>query len=415
MALPANGGNDGNTGAIGSPWATVHRAWQTMSAGDTLYIRGGIYAQRMNSGIQQVPLGTASQRITFRAFTGETVRFRPAAVAEIVNFFAWTHATDIAYLDFINLIFDGSSMTWQDRICTMQGDEFGGGAPTVHHLRFFGCEFGPCLTPPVFPTTDDGNFGVQGAFNNCLFADCYMHDFPGGYCMYFAGWNNVTRRCTFTRTYGFGIQHFVSGPSTVINTGNVIEQCTFTECGAAGNQWGAGALTINDAHGFVVRNNVFANNPMGAIQYSLFENLSNLRVVNNTFYNNATASGSYPVVQLGFSGSGTPVNSQVQNNIFYVFGGPGTIGDGGSGSVLGNNWETGDPGMIAPASGNFALLATSPCRDAGANLSGLVDVDFAGLPRPQNGSWDIGAYEFDTGGVPALPRRRRLTLLGAGR
>lgn len=40
-ASPA--GDDSNSGSISSPWFTLYRAWQTLVAGDTLYLRGGTY------------------------------------------------------------------------------------------------------------------------------------------------------------------------------------------------------------------------------------------------------------------------------------------------------------------------------------------------------------------------------------
>jgi len=40
----APSGNDNNTGAISSPWATLNKAWTVIKAGDTVYLRGGTYA-----------------------------------------------------------------------------------------------------------------------------------------------------------------------------------------------------------------------------------------------------------------------------------------------------------------------------------------------------------------------------------
>lgn len=51
LSLSANGtikymattGNNGNAGTIGSPWLTIEYSVTQLSAGDTLYIRGGTY------------------------------------------------------------------------------------------------------------------------------------------------------------------------------------------------------------------------------------------------------------------------------------------------------------------------------------------------------------------------------------
>ena len=65
--------------------------------------------------------------------------------------------------------------------------------------------------------------------------------------------------------------------------------------------------------------------------------------------------------------------------------------DLGGGSLVEN-----DLGNIFsdPEAGDYTLRAGSPAIDAGADVSGVVDHDLAGTPRPQGEAFDIGAYEF---------------------
>jgi|SRR5579871_956613 len=51
-----------------------------------------------------------------------------------------------------------------------------------------------------------------------------------------------------------------------------------------------------------------------------------------------------------------------------------------------------DPLFVAPASGDFHLLARSPAIDRGLPLS-QSSRDFEGTIRPQGSAYDIGAYE----------------------
>lgn len=63
-----NGSNAG-TGAIGDPWQTLAYSFSQLSAGDTLWCRGGTYPGNF---IQWTPAGTSEAPIVVRAYPGET-------------------------------------------------------------------------------------------------------------------------------------------------------------------------------------------------------------------------------------------------------------------------------------------------------------------------------------------------------
>ena len=52
-----------------------------------------------------------------------------------------------------------------------------------------------------------------------------------------------------------------------------------------------------------------------------------------------------------------------------------------------------NPLFVNPAGGDYSLQPGSPLIDAGANLQGIVDEDYAGASRPAGSAFDIGAYE----------------------
>lgn len=63
-------GNDGNSGTIGSPWFTLNQAWGSISAGDTVYMRGGTYnyvSQQDCTGVS----GSSGNPITIRNYQDE--------------------------------------------------------------------------------------------------------------------------------------------------------------------------------------------------------------------------------------------------------------------------------------------------------------------------------------------------------
>ena len=64
----APGGDDSNPGAFAEPWKTVAYGISQLQAGDTLYLRGGVYYETVDVEAQ----GTASQPITVKNYPGET-------------------------------------------------------------------------------------------------------------------------------------------------------------------------------------------------------------------------------------------------------------------------------------------------------------------------------------------------------
>ena len=59
-----------------------------------------------------------------------------------------------------------------------------------------------------------------------------------------------------------------------------------------------------------------------------------------------------------------------------------------------------DPIFLNPSASNYFIGATSPCIDAGTNVSAFLSADYQGIPRPLDGNgdgnngFDIGAREF---------------------
>lgn len=62
-------GRDSNPGTLKAPFATINRTDQVVRPGDTVYVRGGLYRQRVSLWAN----GTAKARITYRAHANERV------------------------------------------------------------------------------------------------------------------------------------------------------------------------------------------------------------------------------------------------------------------------------------------------------------------------------------------------------
>ncbi|NER24843.1 MAG: right-handed parallel beta-helix repeat-containing protein [Symploca sp. SIO1C2] len=75
----APNGSDTHEGSITHPWATVNHAADVLKAGETVYIRAGIYT--LEQQIQAKHSGTADAWITYSAFPGEPVIIDAKAIA----------------------------------------------------------------------------------------------------------------------------------------------------------------------------------------------------------------------------------------------------------------------------------------------------------------------------------------------
>lgn len=61
-------GSDGNSGSYSSPWRTIQHAANSVSAGATVYVLGGVYNESVSIPVS----GTASNYVTFESYPGQT-------------------------------------------------------------------------------------------------------------------------------------------------------------------------------------------------------------------------------------------------------------------------------------------------------------------------------------------------------
>jgi hypothetical protein len=154
----------------------------------------------------------------------------------------------------------------------------------------------------------------------------------------------------------------------------------------------------------LIDNNVFFDNPGTAVSARC------PTVINNTFVSNNVcilfdSSGCAFYANNIFVRNGAAVLANFEIDFAakwshnLVFGGQGYVGvrdqTGTNGNISADPFFTCEPG------GNFHLLSSSPCIDAGTNIAGLIaTTDFDGQPRIQPGSTngspvvDLGAFEF---------------------
>jgi hypothetical protein len=206
----------------------------------------------------------------------------------------------------------------------------------------------------------------------------------------------------------------------------------------------------NGRTGAILGGGDFHGDPNASAPYP-YRFVKNIYFYNNILYNNGDPDyvpGGYPCLLMGgeywgslggnwyiynnicYHSSGGEIFVSVdsspdlivmKNNIFYALpeqpyydGGTGSFYTGSNNLYYGNgsgaqSWETNSLDNANPkflttnplGIADFALQSTSPAIDAGtSSVSPIVINDFMGLTRRLGSSYDIGAFEYDTGSPP---------------
>src|SRR5438067_6632914 len=117
----ATTGNDADSGKKEEPFRTIRKGLSVLRASDTLYLRGGTYAESISNYKQTIPAGTSwSNAVTIAAYTGETVTLQPSGVDDVLTL----AASYIQYMIFDSLVIDARGA--QNGISIVSG---------AHHIR----------------------------------------------------------------------------------------------------------------------------------------------------------------------------------------------------------------------------------------------------------------------------------------
>ncbi len=227
--------------------------------------------------------------------------------------------------------------------CTLSGNSASSGAGA-----FYGTLSNCTLSDNVAGYGGGGAY--YGTLNNCTLSGNSAGDYGGG--AYTGTLNNCTLSGNSAGDSGGGAFH------------GTLNNCTLSGNSAGDSGGGAERSTLNNC--------TLSGNSAGAGGGACYGTLSNCVVYFNT----------------AFEGS-----NYHSGHLSYCCTMPRPVGTGNI---------TNAPGFIAPSSGygtnhvsgNYRLLATSPCIDRGTNIwtAGAVDLD--GNPRVVNWIPDMGAYEY---------------------
>lgn len=373
---------------IATPHDTIAEGVACMTAGDTLYLRGGTYPSNQRVDLQSptVKTGTSSAWITIAGYPGERPILQYADT--IINGYGPIKARgNIAYVRFENITLDGVNTTAGTRWQIRDGN---------HHFTLSNLEI------KNFP----GSLIVTG--NDVQIINCDIHATTSPtavvYGIYFeSGSNGLIDGNHIYDNNGGGIHVFPGPVSNLVIRNNRVHHNNYAASGSV-----PGILVYEDIDyksgtaiidGVDIYNNVVYENgvdkPSGtAGGIRVANGAANVRVLNNTVVGN----NGYGI-SVYADGNGPPVDTIVQNNITTN-----NIGDDysntGTNTTVGYNACTaaescGSTGKVTLSSSTEPFVDSAnddyrlkqgmnPVRDAGTSVSVR--------PSPVDGT-DIGADE----------------------
>lgn len=369
-----------------TPKRTFASAVACINAGDTLWIRGGVWTERIDLQVGS-KTGTPLAWITIKGYTGEVVTIRYDGTTE--NSYGPIKARgNIGYIVFQDLVLDGADeelgSNWEIR----DGN---------HHFILRNIEFKNFLGTGL---------AVDGT--NIVVEYCRIHDQrnPGAngskaYGIYLSNNDNVIQFNEIANNPGGGIHFFPGGNNNIIRY-NRIHHNNFQNSSVAGIHVfedadyysGTAQITNTQVYGNVVYKNNLNSLHSGPGGILIGNGGTGTKVWNNTVYGNK---GWGINVQSG--ANGPPVNTVVQNNI--VTGNTaGQIVDAGTGTTISYNACL--SGDACGSTGKVTLAtSTEPFVDAitddyrlkqGTNAVRNAGVEIAVRPNYVSAP-DIGAYE----------------------
>lgn len=413
----APNGNDANPGTLARPWRTIQHAADTLTAGDTVYIRAGAYHERV------VPQrsGSAGQVITYAAYPGETVTIDGTGVAvpEYGGLFDLAgqgyirvSGLRVIHSAYYGIVADHSSHitiehnytydTYSSGISAWSSDHV-----TVDSNEVVGACAGPWQEHISISNTDtfearynrihDVMPGTEGK-EGLSVKDASSHGKVYGNHVYNLNrvgiYLDAEAEHLFDVTVYQNLVHDIPamGFALAAEQGGLLENVRLYNNIAHHNLVGlwlsACCVATHPFRDITIINNTFAYN--GRNGWGGGIGIENTQVQSVTIRNNIASQNTYS--QMAADPSVLP-ELTVDHNL--------TDGDrdpefefSGVDDLSGVS-----PAFVNPSAADYRLRPGSPAIDHGS-AAAAPDADFAGHPRPQDGDgdgaagYDIGAYEF---------------------
>ncbi|MCP4650106.1 MAG: hypothetical protein GY853_08535 [PVC group bacterium] len=392
----AESGDNGDDGSLGNPWETIQHAADTVVGGDTVIVQTGTY-----DGFVISTAGTATDRITFRAANSNVILNSNVAYEARS---AVIHVTgNYVTIDGFRMIGESGSSDRGVRISKDSGDDI------------LGIEIKNCRISNMGSVGISTSFAVDALIeNNEVWGSGNTH----GIYVANSGDNPIVRGNTSYDNYRGGIQ-INADPA---EEGDGIITNAIVDSNIVYNNGTSGLNFASIRNSVIINNLVYGNQQHGIASWD--DGVGDAYgSKDNKYFNNTVIvpSGGAHAFSLRNGSTG----NEVKNNILIHEGGQDSLAvdpesmsgldsdynivtniEDPTGSLVSltswqNNYNQDDNSVVAtssevfenPGADNYQLKAGGPAVNQGANLSAYVDDDLLEVSRPQNGIYDIGAYE----------------------
>lgn len=397
-------GNDSENGSETSPFRTIKKGVTVLGAGDTLYVKAGVYAESILSWKTPIPNGKSWDKpVTVAVYPGHTVTITPPKG----HAFFWINDGQPKYL-----IIDGFIVDGEDR--ALHGFKF---HENTRYVRVQNVEVKNSTASGILVTP-----GPDLSSNDTFHEFIKMKVHHNGHSrldhgFYISTSSNLMESNEIFLNPGYGIHIYESKINTAhynVVRYNLVYQNSWDgwSCGILLSSGEGNAAYGNIAYeNFIglcsqyrstdslIFNNVAYNNSAYGIYVGQSSNL-NTGVYNNTIYKN----GIYGV----FVGDGSR-NAKVKNNIVYMNKSQNIFdGEPGKSEASFLNNFTANPLFMNVSKNDFHLQAGSSAIDAGIPIDGIF-LDHDRNPRVIGKASDIGAFEMsEDSSPPTVPRNFRI-------
>ncbi len=406
----AKDGANSNPGTEARPWLTVQYAATKLVAGDTVYVKNGIYSEYVwITALEGIRGGTAGNPITLKAYPGHraiidgtglphpggyiglvsiSVPYTNLDGFEIRNnaaysgvYVADTHDVTLSNLDIHNVFWEGiqvgsSSNVLIDRVQVYDSVASG----KNESISIIASTHFEIKNSTIHDNKKEG-INCKNGSSNGLIHDNDISNIPSdGIYLETTGipQSNISIYGNRIRNSGIGIALGSELEPRAPQTGISIYNNFFT-----GNDRGLVAYPMDFIKTFSVTNNTFYHNGYAEIAvYDPAQYQVDCVIRNNIIVPNPGKANAGIIAVQG------PAGITIDHNLFFNPEGHNPE------DVFGTDYIQADPLLINALAGP-GIASYSPAVDAGSPTSAPA-TDYLWTTRPQGTAYDIGAYEFRT-------------------